>query len=139
MCGNAGIAGVSPKSGAAAHQVTTGSILAFLRPTGCQALKARFSASNRFSLRRRRPFARSIKLESRFVILFQRRILAFLAQIAVADREDVELVSHETAERVLRRTHDGLAAHIEARIHEDRTASFPLERGEQRVIAWIGV
>src|SRR5436190_1821273 len=65
--------------------------------------------------------------------------LVFLSQITVADSKNVELVSHETAERVLRRAHDGLAAHIEARIHEDRTASFPLERGEQRVIAWIGV
>ena len=44
----------------------------------------------------------SIELELVLVVLLERRVLRFLAQEAVADRERLDLGTHEAAERVFR-------------------------------------
>src|SRR5262245_12976192 len=69
----------------------------------------------------------SVQLEGRLVVLLERRILLRLTQVAIAHREHVEFRPHEAAERVFWRAHDRLAAHVEARVHEHRTAGTPLE------------
>src|ERR1035438_2580310 len=72
------------------------------------------------------------------VIESQRWILVFLAQEAIAHGQRLDLRSHEAAERVLRRPYNGLAAHVEAGVHDYRTASQFLEPADQMVKASIG-
>ena len=69
----------------------------------------------------------SIEFEGGFVVLPEGGILIFLSQITVADGKNVELVSHEATERVLRRAHDGFAADVEARVDKDGAARAFLE------------
>src|SRR4051794_40798164 len=83
--------------------------------------------------------ARSVGLEDIPVFRPESRILPCLVEHAVADHERLEVASHETAEGVLGRAHDGLAAHIEARVDEDGTTRARLERRQQRVKTRIGV
>src|SRR5688500_12350229 len=75
----------------------------------------------------------SIRLESRLVVLPERGILVLLAQVAVAHREDLQVVAHEAAERIFGCTHDRFTAHIEARVHEHGTARLALESRQQPV------
>ena len=56
----------------------------------------------------------SIELEGVLVVDPERRVLVVLVEKAVAGHQHLDVGAHETAERVLRRAHDGLAAHIEA-------------------------
>src|SRR5688572_30766366 len=56
----------------------------------------------------------SVELEGVLVVLLQRRVLLFLRQQAVSDREGLDLGAHEAAERLLGAADDRLAAHIEA-------------------------
>src|SRR5882672_1300722 len=51
----------------------------------------------------------SIEVKCGPVVLFWLQILVFLAKVAVANREDIQLVSHEAAERALRVAYDRLA------------------------------
>src|SRR4051812_9333685 len=79
-----------------------------------------------------------IQLELVLIVLLQRRVLRFLAQEAVADRERLDLGAHEAAERVLRAADDRLAAHVEAGVHDDRRAGLALEARDQIVEARVG-
>src|SRR5258708_31372315 len=80
----------------------------------------------------------SVRFESGLVILSQSGILVFLPQIAVPDCEEIEFISHEAPESVLRRANDRFPAHVEARVHEHRAAGLPFKRRKQRVVARIG-
>src|SRR5262245_5769075 len=73
----------------------------------------------------------SVELELVLVVLLERRVLALLAQEAVAHRERLDLGAHEAAERVLGRADDRLAAHVEASVDDDRAASTVLKRRKQ--------
>src|SRR4051812_45380959 len=74
-----------------------------------------------------------IELEGVFVVLLQRRVLSFLPQKAVADRERLDLRAHEAAERVLGRADDRLAAHVEAGVDDHRAAGQVFIFGNQFV------
>ena len=69
----------------------------------------------------------SIRLERLRVLALERRVLLRLAQEAVADGEAVEVRAHEAAEGVRRRTDDGLAAHVEAGVHDYRQPVLALK------------
>jgi len=63
---------------------------------------------------------RSIQLKGGFVVLLQGRVLVFLAQVAIAYCQDVQLGAHETPEGLFRGTDDGFTAHIEAGVSQHR-------------------
>src|SRR5215468_1733083 len=81
----------------------------------------------------------SIRLELVLVVDLERRVLLGLAQHAIADDEKLDLVAHETAESILGRADDRLAAHVEAGIDQDATTSLLLEARDQGVEARVGV
>src|SRR5262245_30253251 len=83
--------------------------------------------------------APAVELELVLVVLRQRRVLALLAQEAVAHREALDLGAHEAAERVLGRADDRLAAHVEAGVDDHRAAGLLLEALDQRVVLRIGL
>ena len=80
----------------------------------------------------------SVEFERGLVILLKGGVLVFFAEEAVADGERFNSGAHEAVERVLRRAHDGFAAHIETGIDDDGAAGQALEGAEQRVIARVG-
>src|SRR5881397_3078308 len=69
----------------------------------------------------------SVRLELVLVVDFERRVLLGLAQHAVADDEELDLVAHEATEGILGRADDGLAAHVEARVDQHAAAGLLLE------------
>ena len=69
----------------------------------------------------------SVRLKGRNMVLLECWILGILAQIAVADRKDIQLASHEAAEPVLWLTDDRLAPHVETGVDQDRTPGQALE------------
>src|SRR5579859_1125948 len=79
-----------------------------------------------------------IQLELMFIVLLERRVLRFLAQEAIADRERLDLGAHEAAERVLGAADDRLATHVEAGVDDDRAAGLLLELADQVVESRIG-
>src|SRR5437762_5709585 len=79
-----------------------------------------------------------IQLELMFIVLFQRRVLRFLAEKTIADRERLDLGAHEAAESVLRAADNRLAAHVEAGVDDDRAARLLLELADQVVEARVG-
>src|SRR5262249_45845347 len=79
-----------------------------------------------------------IRLELVLVDDFERGVLLGFAQHAIANHEQLDLVTHEATERVLRRADDRLAAHVEARVHQRAAAGLLPESGDQRVKARIG-
>ena len=62
-----------------------------------------------------------------------------LAQVAIADREDIQFDTHEAPKGVFRRADDGLALHVEPGIDQDLAACLLLELGEARVESEIGI
>src|SRR5215510_12979769 len=80
-----------------------------------------------------------VRLELVLVVDLERRVLLGLAQHAVADDEQLDLVAHEAAEGVLGRADDRLAAHVEARVDQDAAAGLLLEARDQCVEARVGV
>lgn len=72
----------------------------------------------------------SIELEGVFVVAPERGVLLLFPQDAVADDQHLDLGAHETTEGVLGRANNRLAAHIEARIDENRAAGQRLEAGD---------
>src|SRR6185503_5496217 len=80
-----------------------------------------------------KSFFMSVELELVLVVQLQPGILALLLQEAVADREALDLGSHEAAERVLGRADDRLAAHVEAGVHDHRATGFVLEFIQQQI------
>src|SRR6185295_16488685 len=78
-------------------------------------------------------FFTSVELELVLVALLQSRVLVFLPQEAVADRQALDLGAHEAAERVLGRADDRLAAHVEAGVHDHRAAGLLLVGGNEVV------
>src|SRR5262245_57577824 len=76
-----------------------------------------------------------IELELILVVELQRFGLPRLLEVAVADRERVDLRAHEAAEGVLGRADDRFAAHVEAGVDDHRTARQPLELRDERVVA----
>src|SRR5688572_25904568 len=120
-----------------------------LKPTTRSAISASTSAksalartrtagsANRFTPRS--PGPSSVELELVLVVLLERRVLRFLAQEAVADRQRLDLGAHEAAERVLGRTDDRLAAHVEARVDDHRASGLLLEAGDEVVVARVGL
>src|SRR3954463_14946918 len=83
--------------------------------------------------------SRLIRLELVLVIDFQRGVLLTLAQHAVANNQQLDLIAHEAAKGILGRTHDRLASDVEAGIDQNRAAGFRLESFDQRVKTWIGI
>src|SRR5258708_23130847 len=81
----------------------------------------------------------AIRLDARLVVDGERRVLFFLSQEAVADRERVDLRAHEAAEGILGRADDRLPAHVETGVDQHRAAGRALERGQQRMEARIGL
>src|SRR5437879_5552256 len=79
-----------------------------------------------------------IQLEFVLIVLLERRVLRFLAQETVADRERLDLGAHEAAERVLRAADDRLAAHVEAGVDDHRAAGPVFELGYELVEPRIG-
>ena len=76
----------------------------------------------------------SVQLELVLVNDLERRILILLSKDRVPDDEQVELRSHETSERILRRADDGLAAYVEARVDHHRAAGQGVESADKVVI-----
>src|SRR5262245_3177688 len=81
--------------------------------------------------------SRSVRREARLVSKMW--VLPVFCEHAIAGYEDVDLGSHEAPERVLRRGDDRLSAHVEARVHQDRTAGARLECRQQGVVPRIRV
>src|SRR5215467_439753 len=79
-----------------------------------------------------------IKLECRFIVLFQRRILVLLAQIAITNCKTIQFRTHEAPERIFRRADNGLSTDIEAGIDQDRVSRLAFEGCQQGVIARVG-
>src|SRR5215471_5739312 len=117
--------------------VTANSVCAVATPGN----RPRRAASNQVRSARRRPRRRdgSIELEGIFVAPPEAFRLIVLPQETIPDGQDLDLRPHETAEGILRGAHDGLSAHVEARVHEDGAAGARLEGREQRVELWIGL
>src|SRR5690606_18539250 len=80
---------------------------------------------------------RSIELELGFVTGLEGWVLLRLVEQHVLDGEVFDFSTHEAVKTILRRAHDGLAAHIEARVHHDRAIRKRLEARKQRVITRI--
>src|ERR1700674_1031039 len=74
----------------------------------------------------------SVELEFVLVVDAQALVLLLLEQYAIAGDQHLDIGAHEAAERVLRRAHDRLAAHIEARVDQHRTSGLGLEPRQQR-------
>src|SRR3954467_982477 len=108
---------------------------------GYEKPATRSAASPRPAATRRAPAMTAaflIQLELVLIVLLERRVLHFLAQEAVADRERLDLGAHEAAERVLRAADDRLAPHVEAGVHDDGGAGLALEARDQIVEARVG-
>jgi hypothetical protein len=71
-----------------------------------------------------------IELELVFVIFGKVLILRVFAHQAVAHDERLHLGPHETAEGIFGRADDRLAANVETRIDQDRSAGALLERAK---------
>jgi hypothetical protein len=59
-------------------------------------------------------------------------LLRFLKH-TVADCEQIKLITHKTTKRIFGRTHDRLAAHIEASVDQHRASSHLFEAFKQPV------
>src|SRR4029079_5316432 len=79
------------------------------------------------------------QFESALVAGLESRVLSVLFQKAIADCEHIDLSAHKAAEGVFRRADQGLAANIEAGVHNDRTAGQTFEGADQRVIARVSL
>ena len=75
------------------------------------------------------PIERDLLIEFEFgaVVFLKALVLLGLGQHAVADHQQIEFVSHETAEGVLWQADDRLTANVEARIDEDWAAGQRLK------------
>src|SRR5689334_14718216 len=56
--------------------------------------------------------------------------LLFLPNEPVLEHEQIQIRPHEASIRILRSAHDRLAADVERRVDENRTAGLRMERGE---------
>src|SRR5215472_12891651 len=81
----------------------------------------------------------SVRIEPIPIVEAQGWILVLLLQEAIADHEDLDLAAHETAECVIGRAGDRLAAHIEAGIDENWAAGQCLKTAQQRMVARVGL
>src|ERR1700736_6934290 len=79
-----------------------------------------------------------VKNDPRTPIAFvaERRLVLFPQNTRLQD-EDIDLRPHEAAITVLRRADDRFAAHVEARIYDDRTAGLPPERIDDLPVEWV--
>src|SRR5689334_14903896 len=71
-----------------------------------------------FTWRASRFGSGSIRYKPAFVTCAKPRVLRVLREEAIADRQHLDVGPHETAEGVLGRFDDRLAAHVERRIDE---------------------
>src|SRR4051812_921915 len=71
--------------------------------------------------------------------MLQGRVLLVLDKIAVAGSQYIDFRAHETAEGVLRRAYDRLAAHVEAGVDQYGTPGQPVEATDEIVIERIGI
>ena len=106
--------------------MVTASSMGVIGHPGIGQTAAPRSHATKVRVRARRRHA-SIELEGILVVPPESRVLIFLPQEAVADGQHLDLGAHEAAEGVLRRADDGLAAHVEAGVDEDRAAGAVLE------------
>src|SRR4051794_28612600 len=71
-----------------------------------------------------------IQFKFSLVARLESGVLAFFLQQTITNREHVDLRAHETAKRVLGRTDQGLAPHIETSVYDHRASGAPLEGGD---------
>jgi hypothetical protein len=82
---------------------------------------------------------RSIRLPNSLVGELERRILVFLLQETIADGQNFNVRSHEAPERIFWGANDGLAAHVEAGVHQHGAAGAFLKLSEQRAEIRAGI
>ena len=68
---------------------------------------------------------------------FESRVLISFLQDTITYDENLNVRSHETPESVFRRRDDGLAADVEACIHEDRATGQSFKGGQKRMICGV--
>ena len=66
-------------------------------------------------------------------------ILTRFVYKAIADCQGIDRGSHEASPRVFWCAHDGLAAHVETGIDEDRASGAFPERTKQGMVEWVSL